>query len=272
MYYLLLLFVLVLTGCSSKEEKLRKQNLRGEYVYRLADEHFFTPIHPKPQTRETYPWEDTYIGGFPRITKEFLRCKGNPLNPVVIQTREKKESLYYRDCPGGKKHGLPLYEGKECVYTCLVELLNYIQEKTEHRVVITCGHRCPQHNGYSDYSPSNWGSKHMLGAEVDFYVEEMEEKPLEILALIQEYYLERPPFSQDKEFTQFVRYEKGGLNVSIPLWYNKEIFIKLYKEGEGRDFDNQHPYPYLGMQVRYDRVLNKRVVFEQIQAQNYLRH
>lgn len=269
--YFFLLFLTLLSSCSSSKEKLLKQNLRGEYIFRLHDEYFFIPPSPIPQTRKAYPWEEKYIGGFPRITKEFFHCRGNPLNPVVIQTRGEKEPFYYRDCHGGKKHGLPLREGKEFIYPCLIELLNYIQQKTGKRVVITTGHRCPQHNAFCDYSPYNWGSKHMLGAEVDFYVEGMETEPLAIIELLQKYYSETPPFSQDKTYTTFTRYEKEGLNVTTPPWYNKEIFIKLYREVEGRDLDNQHPYPYIGVQVRYDRELNQRVVFDQTQAQNYLR-
>ena len=206
------------------------------------------------------------MGGFPRITKEFFRCKGNPLNPVVVQERGEKEPLYYRDCRGGRRHGLPLKEGHEFVYPCLIDLLNYVQEKTGKRVVITTGHRCPMHNTYCDYTPYSWGSKHMLGAEVDFYVEGIEENPEEIIELLKAYYKE------DNEYEAFMRYEREGLNISTPPWYNKEIFIKLYLPDEGRDYDNQHPYPYIGMQLRYDREEKKRVVFTQAQAQNYLRH
>ena len=34
------------------------------------------------------------------------------------------------------------------------------------------------------------------------------------------------------------------MSPTIP-WFNKEIFIKLYRKSEGRDGDNRHPYPYL---------------------------
>ncbi|MCC5831684.1 MAG: hypothetical protein JJU12_01385 [Chlamydiales bacterium] len=260
---LLLFLLLLVTGCSDDGKKVRRQNLRGEFLVRNHDEYFFTPPPPQPRTRATYPWEETYVGGFPRITKEFFRCKGNPLNPVVVQERGGKEPFYFRDCPGGRRHGLPLKEGREFVYPCLIDLLNYIQEKTERRVVVTTGHRCPIHNAYCDQTPYNWGSKHMLGAEVDFYVEGMEEEPEKIINLLMAYYKNEEPF---------LRYNREGLNISTPPWYNKEIFIKLYLSHEGRDFDNQHPYPYIGIQVRYDRDEKARVVFTQEQAQNYLRH
>jgi len=255
------LLFLLLSGCTCEEKKLRKQNLRGDYLIRNHDEYFFTPPPPQPRTRETYPWEDKYVGGFPRITKEFFRCKGSPLNPVVVQERGEKEPFYYRDCHGGRRHGLPLKEGQEFIYPCLIDLLNYVQEKTEKRVVVTAGHRCPIHNTYCDYTPYNWGSKHMLGAEVDFYVEGMEEETEKIIELLMAYYKE-----------PFERYKREGLNVSTPPWYNKEVFIKLYLPEEGRNPDNPHPYPYIGVQVRFDQEEKKRVVFSQEQAQNYLRH
>ncbi len=266
-YKLLLLFVLLLvSGCSSETVKKKHTTVKGEYLIRQHHEYFFTPPPPLPRTRETYPWEDTYVGGFPRITKEFFRCKGNPLNPVATQEREGKETLYYRDCHGGRRHGLPLKNNEEFIYPCLIDLLNYIQEQTRMRVVVTTGHRCPIHNSYCDYSSYNWGSKHMLGAEVDFYVVGMEEKPEAIIQLVMDYY------KGDADYEVFTRFERGKLNVSTPPWYNKEIFIKLYQAHEGRDHDNQHPYPYISIQVRHDKETGSRVTFTQEQAQNYLRH
>lgn len=249
---------------------MRKQNLKGEYIYRFHDEYFFTPPPPLLQVPPTYPWESRFSGGLPKITKEFFRCKGSSINPVILQVREGKEPILHIDCQGGKNHGLPLHEGKEFIYPCLIDLLNYIQQKTEKRVIITCGHRCPKHNAYTDYSSYNWSSKHMLGAEVDFYVEGLENDPLSIVTLIQKYYSET--FSKSTEYTQFQRLEQANLNVATPPWYNKEILIKLYLEEEGRDGDNQHPFPYIGIQVRTDRTSNAKVIFDTNQAQNYLRH
>jgi hypothetical protein len=270
MHYLLLFLVLFLSSCTPKHQKNRKKHISCEYIFRQSHEFFFKTPLPLHQIRSAYPWEGKYIAGLPRITKEFFRCKGNPLNPVVIHTPEGKEPIKYFDCPGGKKHGLPLREGQEFVYPCLLEILNYLQEKTGKRVVITCGHRCPKHNTYADHTPANWNSKHMIGAEVDFYIESMENQPHTLISLIQQYYVEH--FPEDKDYTSFQRYDKGNLNVSTPPWFNKEIFIKLYLSHEGRDCDNQHPYPYLGIQVRTDRALNTKVTFDPAQAQKYLRH
>jgi len=267
-FFYLLIF---LTGChsssSSSDARLRKLNLKGEYVYRLSDEHFFKWTPPAKRTLPTYSWEIKEVRGMPLITKEFFRCKGSRSNPVV--TLEKEEILYLRDCSGS--HSLPLKEGKEYIYPALISLLNFIQEKAGKKVLITTGHRCLQHNSYCDPSPKNWSSKHLIGAEVDFYVEGLEEQPDQIVQLLQNYYLEKEPFAHDPTFENFQRYEKEGLNVSTPPWYNKEIFIKLYLPDEGRDRDNGHPHPYIGIQLRYDRDLKQPVTFDPKQAQNYLR-
>ena len=100
----------------------------------------------------------------------------------------------------------------------------------------------------------------MLAAEVDFYVEGI--APYTVLEYIKEYYNHEP----------FERYHREGINISTPPWYNKEIFIKLYLPDEGRDGDNKHSHPYLGIQVRYDRDLDQTVAFDQKQVENYLRN
>ncbi len=262
-------FGLLILLSSCKESK--KNFVRGEYIVRQQNEYFFTPPAPLSQCRDKYPWEKRYTSShLPHITKEFFRCKGNNLNPVVVLKKEGREPRYFRDCPGGRRHGLSMREGKEFVYPCLLELLNYIQEKTEKKVVITSGHRCPQHNSYVDPLPANWGSKHMLGAEVDFYVEGLEEAPDKVVELIQQYYKERAPFKGQAEYEKFARYDKSQLLVAP--YYNKEIFVKIQSRGEGANFDNRHGFPYVTLQVRYDRDLNQRVVFEQKQAENYLRY
>ena len=85
------------------------------------------------------------------------------------------------------------------------------------------------------------------------------------------------PFCRDKEvgdeendLKTFQRFSKKT-NIATPPWYNKEIFIKLFKSNEGRDYDNRHPFPYIAVQVRYDREKNERVVFSPEQAQKLLR-
>jgi len=272
---LLLLMSLLCCGCSgsdsSEKDRLRQLNQKGEFIYRVADEYLFVPPAPLPQLQQPYPWEIGLNGKHPKITKEFFRCKGSSLNsPVTLQNSSEMERHF--DCGGSEKHSLPLSEGKEFIYPILMDLLNYLQTKKGKRVVITCGHRCPEHNLYSDPFPSNQYSKHMLGAEVSFYVQGMEECPEEVVKNIQAYYKENSTYAAQKEFTDFQRWEKNDTNVTTLPWYNKEIFIKLFKKKEGRNFDNRHPYPYISIQVRYDRQTGQKVVYSWQQAnQNFLR-
>lgn len=242
------LLLLFLVGCSKKSE--------GEYIYRKASDELFTAKNFPVNQRERYPWERDELEHFPRITKEFFRCKGNPLNPVREKRREGKESFYFHDCNG--QHSLPIVDDKEFIYPILIDLLNFVQKRLDHRVVITTGHRCPTHNSYSDFSSYNYGSKHMVGAEVDFYVEGCD--PQTVIDCLQSYY-DQP----------FQRYCKSNLNVKSEPWYNEEIFIKLYEADEGRDEDNQHSYPYLSIQVRFDRAKKERVRFDQKISESLLR-
>lgn len=256
--------ILFLVGCSgmeqSEREKLRKLNAKGEFVYRNHDECHYPLEVPQRQIRERYPWEMAYIGKHSKITKEYFRCKGLSTNPPHIDHKDPARAANYFDCGGFQKHSLPLKGEQEFVYPILIDLLNYIQSKTGCKVIITCGHRCPVHNAYADNSTYNQNSKHMVGAEVDFYVQGMENKPDEVIKLLMAYYKEMPHYRGDKEYLEFQRTSTGELNVSTPPWHNKEIFIKLNQKNEGRDFDNRHPYPYISVQVRFDRDGNEKVV------------
>lgn len=239
--FVLPLFVL---GCSglerSEREKTRKRNAKGERIYR-SHKDFFAPLStPEHTPRAPYPWE---VQNFlPRITRDYFRCKGT-LDPS--------------DCRGS--HGLPILRGKEGVYPVLLDLLNYVQEKTHRKVILTCGHRCPIHNALADPAKENETSKHQIGAEVDFYVQGIEDKPLDVVELLLQYYKETYP--NRKELTHFQRYDKPDSHVSTPPWMNKEIYIKLNQPNEGRDLDNQHPYPYLTLQVRFDRDAQEKVTY-----------
>lgn len=273
MYTLLkIILLLLLSGCSSSsDEQPRQPNQKAEFIYRVHNEHHFPIEIPKLQKQTPYSWERGMNGNYPRITKEYFRCKGSSLNPVRSHLAKESLERFY-DCGGSSKHSLPLRDGKEFIYPILIDLLNYIQTKTEKRVVITCGHRCPEHNSYSDPSISNQYSKHMIGAEVSFYVQGMEELSEKIIQLCQDFYKTNPDYSNKKEYTEFKVYEKEDTYVSTPPVYNKEIYIKLYKKKEGRDFDNRHPYPYISIQVRHDREKDERVIYSWKEAnQNYLR-
>lgn len=257
----LILCLLTLSGCSSSSSPSPSGNpLKGEYIFRKHDEALVQAEPMVPLKRAPYPWEEDHSSNYPKLTKDFFRCKGSSLNPAHLVTKEKEIARFY-DCGGPQKHSLPLRDKKEFIYPILIDLLNYIQTKTGKRVVITCGHCCPEHNAYLDPSISNQASKHMLGAEVDFYVQGMEHQPDQIVNLIQAYYREQPKYRGLKDFEEFKRFDKEATNVSTLPWYNKEIFIKVYRKHEGRDGDNRHPYPYLSLQVRYDWDLDEKVSY-----------
>lgn len=234
--------------------------IKGEYIYRYDKDCLFQIDPMLPQKRPDYPWDKGRTRPFPKITKDFFRCNGSLLNPVrIVQKDKDKEATRYYDCGGPQKHSLPLRDQKEFIYPILIDLLNYLQESTNKRVVITSGHCCPEHNAYLDSSTYNQSSKHLIGAEVDFYMQGMEEEPLKVIDLLLAYYTQQPKYQGKKEY-QFIRYEQlEKINVTTPPWYNKEVFIKLYKKNEGRDFDNRHPHPYISIQARYDYDLQERV-------------
>lgn len=259
-----LLLVLLLSSCSSSPEvtpsSLKVKNQKGEFLYRTQDENLFATVPPTKKNADPYPWENAQAGNLPQITKDYFRCKGSGLNPERLIQEEGTLKRYY-DCGGAEKHSLPIREGKEYIYPILLELINAIQIHTNKRVVITCGHRCSDHNAYADSSKENQYSKHMIGAEVSFYVQGMESQPEKIVALIQQFYKEHPRYRNDRAYTEFHRYEQGKTATAVLPYYNKEIFIKQFTKDEGRNFDNRHPYPYISIQVRHDRDRNEKVVF-----------
>lgn len=212
-------------------ERHRIERLEGDRVWDLGE--------PELCELPSYVWDERYCGPYPRITQEFFRCRGSRLNPPRCEIKGSGESVEYTDCGGLAQHGLPLLDGEEFVYPALMMILNRLQEELEKRVVITCGHCCPQHSSYVESSPSNRVSKHMIAAEVDFYVEGLEEEPERVIEQILAMY----PHS-------WQRYQRAETNVRVAPWFNDEVFVKLYQRDEGRDFDNRHSHPYIGVQVR----------------------
>jgi hypothetical protein len=264
--YIFFIPFLLLWGCSSNIEQLQKteikqRNERKDRIHRLAHE----VQYPEPQLaacpRDPYPWEVGYAGVHPAITMESFRCKGKIENPVKVRA-----SQNMHDCGGIHKHSLPVRGGKEYIYPILLDLLNYIQVKMGSQVVITCGHRCPLHHAYADLSAYYANSKHMIGAEVDFYVVGFEKKPQAVIDVIMAYYKEKEAYRKNPEYEKFLRLDSVKLDLATAPWYNKEILIKLYQQHEGRDFDNNHPHPYIALQVRFDRERNEKVLYSSEKA------
>ena len=266
-----LTFVLLgcLIGCGTSEEASGGRK-SGEEISRWHDEVVYSLAPAEKVVVAPYPWEEEHASIHPKITKDFFRCKGSTLNaPRVVQ--ENGETKRFFDCGGADAHSLPLCDGKEFIYPILISLLNEVQKHTGKKVVITSGHRCPEHNAYVDQSKGNQFSKHQIGGEVSFYVRGMEEKPDKVVALLQKYYLETPKYQGMKEYQEFVRWEKPT-DVTMQPWYNREIFIKLYQKNEGRNLDNRHPYPYVSVQVRFDMDAKEKVNYSWDKAfRNYMR-
>jgi len=260
-FFGVLLALVVLQACKSSSKTKSPSAIKGEYIYRHHEEELFAVEPLRKVERDRYPWELENPSQWPKLTKEYFRCKGNLLNPVKI-VQKGIEPQYYYDCGGVQRHSLPIREGKEFIFPILIDLVNYIQLKTGEKVIITSGHCCAEHNTYLDASVANQASKHQLGAEVDFYVEEMQDQPEKIIELIQAYYQETPKYNNAKEFITFERFMNiDKTNVRVPPWYNKEIFVKLVQSTEGRDTDNDHAYPYITIQVRYDWDLKETVTY-----------
>ncbi len=269
--YLFIFIALTMYSCSSSEDaegdRARLQNASGEYIYRHHNEYLFKLEPVVKNNPPHYPWAGHSAR---KITKDFFRCKGSSLNPPH-SIQQKGEAIKVFDCGGAEKHSLPLQGDKEFIFPILIDLLNYLQEQSKKKVIITSGHRCPEHNLYVDSSTENQASKHMIGAEVSFYIQGWEDKPEKAIQLLQKYYLEKPAYKGLKEFQEFKRYEKDT-NVSTQPWINKEIFIKLFKKKEGRNFDNRHPYPYISIQVRFDKDTQEKVIYSWDKAnRNFLR-
>lgn len=236
---------------------------------------------PKPSVVAAYPWQNQgqnqAASRLTPLTIEHFRCRGSTLHPPRIIQENGKEINRFYDCSGSERHSLPLEEGKEHIYPILLELINEIQNRTNCPVIITSGHRCPVHQAYIDSSAQASGSKHLIGAQASFYVQGLEEHPEKVLELLFAYYTEKYP--GQKEYATFTCQDtkspllpnsKAAAASSGP-WMNKEIFIRLYQKHEGRDFDNRHPYPYLSIQVRFDRQKNERVAVSYQKANQLLR-
>ena len=259
-------------SCSSVEEneqeKIAKKNAVEELITRHRDDHYLPRLLLQAQKRESYPWEERMVGEFPKITKEYFRCRGSRFHPERKQANRKGEVESLWDCGGADKHSLPIQDQEEFVYPILLDILNELQRRLERRVVITCGHRCPEHNRYADLDQKEASSMHQIGAEVDFYVEGMEEQPYEVARCVMEFYEQSGQSAKDARFHVCTANPRS---LQHPGWYNQEVILRVFQQDEGRDFDNRHPYPYLSLQVRRDRSQGKRVEYTWARAQNGVR-
>jgi len=240
-----LILALLATSCSSNEPRAIFRSKSDERVPKKA-----VASTDVPQ----YPWNDS-TSSLQVVTKEFFRCKGSSLNPPHIIYENGKEKDRTWDCGGVERHGLPVRNGEEYVYPALLEILNFIQTSLKKPVIITSGHRCPSHEQYV----GSTSSKHLIAAAVSFMVEGHETRPERVVREIVRYYEVNPLFAGIK----FTQTETG--------WKNKEVFFRVYTPTDGRNLDNRHPFPYIELEVRFDRQLSKPVTFSWGEAQTYLR-
>lgn len=72
----------------SEQEKLRRQNAKGEFIYRNHDEYHYVLKTPEHRIREKYPWEMASGGKHPKISKESLPCKSSNLNLSHLEHKD----------------------------------------------------------------------------------------------------------------------------------------------------------------------------------------
>lgn len=265
--FLLLILGFVVIGCSGLEhtekQKIRSSNQSKEPILRHEGECYFAYQAPQKKLRAKYPWEEKFIGQFSRITKDSFRCRGSNINP---EKKYGEETL--TDCGGLLSHSLPVLDGEEFIYPRLIDLLNHLQKVTEKRVVISAGYRCPEHNRYVNPERRNLTSKHQIGAEVDFYIQGLEDAPEEIVKSLMKFYEEDEP--QYKHFRKSIK-ERNG--IKYPIWFNKEIFITINHFQVTQDLDSQFPHPYITIELRHDRDREQRVEYTWQKAHNgYMRY
>ena len=269
----LLLLSIVIGLMASKQCTLRchRAPMASSPILRTADTPSLIPTAVESEPLPSYPWENPGRGKISPITKDYFRCRGSDLSPPVPVVVDGKVIENIFDCHGASSHSLPIRHEKEFIYPILIELMNEIQSATGKPVIITSGHRCPTHNRYVDPDAKTMASKHQIGAEVAFYVAGLENNPDVVLNTIFAFYRSTPRYaSEGKEYMQFERYDKET-DVSTKPWMNKEILVKLFLPHEGHNADNRHPFPYISIQVRFDRETNMRVAYSPADAQNFLR-
>jgi len=256
------LLAIIFFSCSGLQkteyDKIRKKNLTSERITRNHGDTLDLIKNPSMNKGDPYFWEDVDQAYLPKITKDFFRCRGHSKNP----TKEFNKTTL-SDCNGSSKHSLPLIHGRENVYQALLDILNYIQTKLNQKVVVTCGYRCPKHSIYSE--PTQTESYHMLGAEVDFYVKGYETQAESVIEEIINYYKNSDFYKNKSDYTTFQRVTVNESQTKA--WLNKEICIKYFDKSEGRDIDNRHPYPYISIQVRYDKDLKEKIIFSKSKAE-----
>jgi hypothetical protein len=85
---LLLLITLFHTSCSKPSRTAIHSSAQGEYIQRHHEESLTLNESMEDQKRPPYPWEELTKCNFPKINKEFFRCRGKDTNPVYLIQKE----------------------------------------------------------------------------------------------------------------------------------------------------------------------------------------
>lgn len=69
-------FLVSLSSCmgleKAEKERIRQQNLKGEYIYRYENEVLFVIPPPKRKQKELYPWEKSVRNDFLQDEKSIV--------------------------------------------------------------------------------------------------------------------------------------------------------------------------------------------------------
>jgi len=250
--------LLLLASSCSTDNVAALPSFKGEYINREKGESRIDLSKPQKTVADKYPWE-RITPSLPLLTKEHFRCKGCYINPSKMVVKWGQEELC-RDCDGIDGHSLPIKDDREFIYPVLIQMLNDVQQHLGAHVCITSGHRCLDHHTYATDGFGKVNSKHMIGAAVTFYVQNFENTPEVVVDALQACYQKKSPAAFESTDVAFQRWDLDKTDVSTPPWYNKELFIKIYRSHEGRDGDNNHSYPFISLQVRYDRDRKDKVL------------
>lgn len=213
-------------------------------------------------------WLSFSVKGFialtliPDLTAEDFRCRGDWENHPVCQWNNHE----YSDCSGG---GLP----QAGIDEDLIDLLNELQRRFDKPVIVNSGYRCPQHNAYIAAELYNWiddqgnpgnpyevsgRSRHMMGAAADFYIQDYEFNPQEIIDTILSIQGLTPPNPGVRIYWVNQKKRDGSYSTGYyqyQAYSTPEWWIHPYAPEEGRDLDNRHysgVYLHIHHRVNFD--------------------
>lgn len=209
----------------------------------------------KPSTRSKYPWvhySNHENKWFHTLTKDDFRCRGKFESlPITIGEGLSKQILF--DC-WGRNHGLPWIDEQEFVYPALIDILNDLQQALRSSVCITSAHRCPAHHRYITQGQGSSTDKHLIAAAVDFYIQGWHSQKHDVIKALRHICQRRAPEGQKERWSLEQKAQD--------LWANSEIELRWYPTGQDHSLDNDHPYPFWQITLRYDTAKGADIRFD----------